>query len=60
MAELIADATGYTLDVRSPRAELAKVAAEVGLHVEEAWGPGKILLEIYEKTTETELWVPSS
>ncbi|MGD0748364.1 MAG: lysine--tRNA ligase [Acidimicrobiales bacterium] len=58
MAELIADATGYTLDVRSPRAELAKVAAEVGLHVEEAWGPGKILLEIYEKTTETELWGP--
>jgi lysyl-tRNA synthetase class 2 len=22
------------------------------------WGPGKILLEIYEKTTETELWGP--
>ena len=26
--------------------------------VEAAWGPGKILLEIYEKTTEPELWGP--
>ena len=58
MTELIADATGFTLDVRSPRAELAKVAEEVGIHVEDAWGPGKILLEIYEKTTEPELWGP--
>ncbi len=58
MTELIADATGFTLDVRSPRAQLAKVADEVGIHVEDAWGPGKILLEIYEKTTEPELWGP--
>ena len=36
----------------------AQAAAEVGIHVEEAWGPGKILLEIYEKTTEPELWGP--
>ena len=58
MTELITDATGFTLDVRSPRSELAKVAEEVGIHVEDAWGPGKILLEIYEKTTEPELWGP--
>jgi lysyl-tRNA synthetase class 2 len=58
MSELIADAIGFTLDVRSPREELAKVAAEVGIEVDAAWGPGKILLEIYEKTTEPELWGP--
>ncbi len=58
MSELIAEATTFTLDVRSPRAELAKVAAEVGIEVDDAWGPGKILLEIYEKTTEPELWGP--
>jgi lysyl-tRNA synthetase class 2 len=44
--------------VRSPRTELAKVAEEVGITVEAGWGPGKILLEIYEKTTEPELWGP--
>ena len=58
MSELVADATGFTLDVRMPRAELARVAAEVGIEVEEAWGPGKILLEVYEKTTEAALWGP--
>ncbi len=58
MSELIAEATGYTLDVRSPRQELVTVATEVGIEVEDGWGPGKILLEIYEKTTETALWGP--
>ena len=58
MSELVAEATGFTIDVRSPRAELARVAAEVGIEVQAAWGPGKILLEIYEKTTEPGLWGP--
>ncbi len=58
MAELIGEATGFTVDVRTPRAELAKVAGEVGIEVEDGWGPGKILLEIYEKTTEPGLWGP--
>jgi lysyl-tRNA synthetase class 2 len=58
MSELVAEATGHTLDVRSPRHELVKVATEVGLEVEDGWGPGKLLLEIYEKTTETALWGP--
>jgi lysyl-tRNA synthetase class 2 len=58
LSELITEATGFTLDVRSPRQELVKVATEVGIRVEDDWGPGKILLEIYEKTTEAELWGP--
>ncbi len=58
MTELVAEATGFTLDVRSARAELVKVASEVGIAVEGGWGPGKILLEIYEKTTEPGLWGP--
>jgi len=58
MSELIAESTGFNLTVRSPRDELVKVATEVGIDVVDAWGPGKILLEIYEKTTEPELWGP--
>ncbi len=58
MTELVAEATGLTLDVRAPREELVKAATEVGITVEAGWGPGKILLEIYEKTTEPELWGP--
>ena len=58
LSELIAEATGFSLTVGSPRDELVKVATEVGIAVADDWGPGKILLEIYEKTTEAELWGP--
>ena len=58
LSELIAEATGFSLSVGSPRDELVKVATEVGIAVADDWGPGKILLEIYEKTTEAELWGP--
>ena len=58
MSELVTEATGFVLDARSPRHELVRVAAEVGLEPDPAWGPGKLLLEIYEKTTEPELWGP--
>jgi lysyl-tRNA synthetase class 2 len=58
MAELVTESTGLTLSVRTPRDELAQAAAEVGIEVDGGWGPGKILLEIYEKTTEPELWGP--
>ncbi len=58
MAELVAEATGMSLDVRAPRADLVAAATEAGIAVDDAWGTGKILLEIYEKTTEPELWGP--
>ena len=58
MAELIGEASGFNVDVRTPRDELVRVAGEVGIEVDSGWGPGKILLEIYEKTTEPELWGP--
>jgi len=58
MYELIEEHAGAGVDVEMPVEELVRVAAERGVPVEEAWGPGKIVLEIYEKTTERELWGP--
>jgi lysyl-tRNA synthetase class 2 len=58
MAELVYEASGFNVDVRTPRDELVRVAGEVGIEVEDGWGPGKLLLEIYEKTTEPQLWGP--
>jgi lysyl-tRNA synthetase class 2 len=58
MSELVHEATGHALSVRTPRDELVAVASEAGIPVEDGWGPGKLLLEIYEKTTEPELWGP--
>ncbi len=58
MSELVLEATGYNLNVHTAMDELTKVATEVGIKVEDDWGTGKVLLEIYEKTTEAELWGP--
>jgi lysyl-tRNA synthetase, class II len=58
MIELIEEHTGLRLDVRQPIEELAAVATEHGVEVDPSWGPGKLILEIYEKTTESELWGP--
>jgi lysyl-tRNA synthetase, class II len=58
LSELIAETTGFALGVRTPRDELVGVATEAGIVVDDGWGPGKILLEIYEKTTEGGLWGP--
>ncbi|MGH9115997.1 MAG: lysine--tRNA ligase, partial [Acidimicrobiales bacterium] len=59
MTELVARHAGAEVGVGTPLPELRRVAAEVaGVEVSGAWGPGKLLLEIYEKTTEPELWGP--
>jgi lysyl-tRNA synthetase class 2 len=58
MVELIEEATGARVDVRQPVEELRRVLDEHGVHWEGAWGPGKLVLELYEKTTEASLWGP--
>jgi len=59
MTELIAEYTGLEVDLYTPIDELRRVARDVaGVEVDESWGPGKLILEIFEKTTESELWGP--
>jgi lysyl-tRNA synthetase class 2 len=58
MTELIADHAGLEVDVATPMPELRAAAEKLGVPVEPTWGPGKLILEIYEKTTESELWGP--
>ena len=58
MTELVEEAIGRPVSVHMARAELVALAAEHGVTVEGGWGPGKIVLEIYEKTTEAGLWGP--
>lgn len=58
MAELVGEATGLEVSVHTPVAELRRHLAATGAAVEEDWGAGKLLLELYEKTTESELWGP--
>jgi lysyl-tRNA synthetase class 2 len=58
MLELIAEHSGQELSLDMPLVELRRRAGDLDVPVEPAWGPGKIVLEIYEKTTEPQLWGP--
>ena len=58
MVELIEEAIGTTLSLDTPIDELRAVAADHEVPVKDSYGPGKLILEIYEKTTESLLWGP--
>ena len=58
MAELVSEALGQAVDVHTEPAELARLLSGAGVEPDPAWGPGKLLLELYEKTTESTLWGP--
>ena len=58
MIELIKEHTGLELSVDMDRDELAAIASDKGVEVKDYYGTGKLILEIYEKTTESELWGP--
>jgi lysyl-tRNA synthetase class 2 len=58
LADLVEQHTGVRIDVRMPLDELRRIATDHGVDVDASWGPGKLVLEIYEKTTEAALWGP--
>lgn len=58
MIELIEESIGVTLSLDMSTEELRAVAAEHGVPFKDSFGPGKLILEIYEKTTESTLWGP--
>src|SRR4051812_40458898 len=58
MFDLVEEHAGVRVDLRSPVEELRRIAGDRGIPVKDGWGPGKLILEIYEKTTEPNLWGP--
>ncbi len=58
MLELIEEHTGRVLHLGMPIDELRAVADEFGVAYKDSDGPGKLVLEIYEKMVEGELWGP--
>ncbi|MEO7572073.1 MAG: lysine--tRNA ligase [Acidimicrobiales bacterium] len=58
LTELVEEHAGVHVDVRMPVEDLRRIAEEHGVEVKADYGPGKLILEIYEKTTEAELWGP--
>jgi lysyl-tRNA synthetase class 2 len=58
LLELLEQHSGLAVDLDTPVDRLSDLAIERGISVEDGWGPGKLILELYEKTTEAELWGP--
>ena len=58
LTELVEEHAGVHVDVRMPVEDLRRIAIEHGVEVKPDYGPGKLVLEIYEKTTEAALWGP--
>jgi lysyl-tRNA synthetase class 2 len=58
LVDLVEEHAGVHLDLRMPVDELRRIALDHGVEPHDQWGPGKLVLEIYEKTTEHELWGP--
>ena len=58
LTELVEEHAGVHVDVGMPVEELRRVAEDRDVKVDDGWGPGKVVLEVYEKTTEPQLWGP--
>ncbi len=58
LLELLAEHGGLTVELETPRDELVRLCEEHDIPVKDHYGPGKLILELYEKTTEPELWGP--
>ena len=58
MLDLIEEHAGVRVHPTMPVAELEAVCDRVGVPHEAGWGPGKLVLELYEKTVEPNLVGP--
>ena len=58
MVELVNEVTGENISFAMTREEAATVADKHGVHVEEGWGTGKIIAELFEECVEETLIQP--
>jgi lysyl-tRNA synthetase, class II len=59
MVDLVKEHAGVDVHPSQPAAELRKVCDDLDIPYEPQWGSGKLVLEIYEKTTEPQLIAPT-
>ncbi len=58
MRDLIHEHAGVDVHPSMPVEELLRIGKDLGVPVEPDWSPGKLMMEIYEKTTEAKLVGP--
>ena len=57
--ELVGEAVGETVDVDTPQETLTAHAARLDVALQDHWGPGEIVLELFEKLVEHTLVQPT-
>jgi lysyl-tRNA synthetase class 2 len=58
LVELIAEHAGMEVSLDTPMDELRSICERFDVEHKPTYGPGKLILEIYEKTVEPNLWGP--
>jgi lysyl-tRNA synthetase class 2 len=58
LIDLIEEQIGVRVDLRMDLEQLRNLCREHGVEVKDGYGTGKLVLELYEKTTEAQLWGP--
>ena len=58
MLDLLSQKIDKEINIQTPIEELRELCKEHSVPFEDHYGPGKLILELYEKTTEPELWGP--
>ena len=59
LAEILSEQIGVEVSIDTPVEELRRLCGVHQVPVKPSYGPGKLLLELYEKTTEHTLWDPT-
>jgi lysyl-tRNA synthetase, class II len=59
MIDLVKEHAGVSVHPSQPVEDVRKVCDDLDVKYEQHWGSGKLLLEIYEKTTESNLIAPT-
>ena len=58
MLDLLNGKIQTDINLQTPIEELRKLCEDLSVPFKDHYGPGKLILELYEKTTEPELWGP--
>ena len=59
LEDLVAAVVGEEISVAMPAEYLAAIARRRGVTVDDAWGPGKLVTEMYEELAESTIWEPT-
>jgi lysyl-tRNA synthetase class 2 len=59
LLDLVREHAGVDVHPTMPAADLRRICADLGVPCEEGWGPGKLVMEIYEKAAEANIVGPT-